>query len=78
MENQDFIKNFIEQLEDHDGSEITMETEFRKLEVWDSLTGVAVQIMISDNYNATIPDSDFKNAKTLEDLYQLTLRNQNN
>ena len=77
METKDFIRNFTEQLEDHDGSEITMETEFRKLEVWDSLTGAAVQIMISDNYNAEIPDSDFKNAKTLEDLYQLTLSNQN-
>lgn len=73
MEIQDFIKNFIDQLEEHDGSEITMETEFRKLEVWDSLTGAAVQIMISDNYNAPISDSDFKNAKTIADLYELTL-----
>ena len=77
METQDFIKNFTDQLEDHDGTEITMSTEFRKLEVWDSLTGAAVQIMISDNYNAAIPDSEFKNAKTLEDLYQLTISNQN-
>ena len=78
METQDFISNFTDQLEDHDGSEITMSTEFRNLDVWDSLTGVAVQIMISDNYNATIPDSDFKEAKTVDDLYNLTLSNQKN
>lgn len=73
METQDFLKNFAEQLEEYDGIEITMETEFRKLDGWDSLTGAAVQIMINDNYNSEIPDIDFKNAKTVKDLYQLTI-----
>jgi len=76
MEANDFIKKFIEQIEDHDGSEILMETEFRQLNTWDSLTGVAVQIMIHDSYNSAIPDSEFKSTKTLGELYNLAVKYQ--
>ncbi len=75
MDEKIFIKNFTEQLLDYEGSMLTMSSDFRSLEDWDSLTGSAVQVMIYDTYNSAIPDSDFKNAKTIEDLYNLTLKN---
>lgn len=75
MNATEFIQNFEAQLEGHDGSEITLETKFRELECWDSLTGAAVQIMIHDSYQASIPDEDFRNAKTLGDLINLTIKN---
>lgn len=71
MNEQLFLEKFTEQLEGHDGTPIEMTTEFRGLEAWDSLTGVAVQIMIGDDFNAPIPDAEFAAAKTVGELYLL-------
>lgn len=77
MDEKQFILDFIEQLEGHDGSEITMNTVFRDLECWDSLTGAAVQIMINDNYNALIPNDYFRNSETVGDLFELAKKYKN-
>jgi acyl carrier protein len=76
MDKQDFIARFTEQLEGHDGTPIKMDTVFRTIDVWDSLTGVAVQIMISDVYNSAIPDAEFRASITVEDLYLLAIKHQ--
>lgn len=75
MDRDFFIEKVIEQLQDHDGSPITMDTVFRNIPAWDSLTGMAVQLMIQDDMNAPISDEDFINAKTIGDLYELMLKN---
>ncbi len=73
-----FIQKFIEQLEGYNGiPALTMETEFRNLDIWDSLTGAAVQIMIGDDFNSSIPDDEFRSAKTIRDLYQKSLKYRN-
>lgn len=74
MDKKAFIDNIVEQLEDYSGDELTMETLFRELDEWDSLTGVAVQLMIQEKYGSKIPDQPFRDAKTLNDLYNLTLQ----
>lgn len=71
MNEQLFLEKFTEQLEGYEGPSITLETEFRSIDVWDSLTGVAVQIMASDDFGAVIPDADFINAKTVRDIFEL-------
>lgn len=71
MNEQIFIEKFTEQLEGYDGASINLDTEFRSIDVWDSLTGVAVQIMISDDFGAVIPDPEFVAAKTVGDIYIL-------
>lgn len=71
MNEQLFINKFVEQLEGYQGEPLTMDSEFRQIDVWDSLTGVAVQIMISDDFNASIPDDKFVEAKTVGDIYNL-------
>ncbi|CDN32786.1 hypothetical protein BN938_2717 [Mucinivorans hirudinis] len=71
MNEQLFINKFVEQLEGYQGEPLTMDSEFRQIDVWDSLTGVAVQIMISDDFNASIPDGKFVEAKTVGDIYNL-------
>lgn len=75
IDNDNFINKIIEQLEGYSGVPvITMNTAFRNIDVWDSLTGAAVQIMISDDYGSNIPDDEFRNAITIADLLKLTLK----
>ena len=76
MENHDFIKNFKEQLEDPTIQDISIDTPFRLIPTWDSLTGMAVQMMIKDKYDAFIPDEEFKKAITINDLYNLMIKYQ--
>lgn len=71
MNQQLFLDKFTEQLEGYKGTPISLETEFRTIDVWDSLTGVAVQIMISDDFESVIPDSEFMAAQTVGDLFEM-------
>ena len=72
MEVNEFIEKFREQFIDADEITVTMDTDFRQLPTWDSLTGMSVLVMIQDEYGVEVTDSDIKSCKTVEDLYQLT------
>lgn len=70
MNSAEFISKFKEQLQGHDGSDITLDTIFRDLDAWDSMTGMAVQLIMNDDLNANISDEDFLACKTVSDLYK--------
>lgn len=67
---EEFIDNFTDQL-GVSGLEITPDTDYANLEHWDSLTAVAIQMMIEDNYEVSIDvkilSNDFKSIKALYD-----------
>lgn len=48
-----------------------METEFRYLDEWSSLTGLAFLTDMSDKYGTTISIPELKSAETIGELYQL-------
>jgi len=69
MEIKDFIQNFADQFEDTDLSEFTPETEFRALDEWSSLTALSIIAMVDEEYGVSIASAAFKNAKTIQDLF---------
>ena len=71
MDLKDFIKNFAEQFEDTDASEITATTEYHKLEEWSSLTGMSVIAMARTQYGKTITGKEIRECETVEDLFNL-------
>lgn len=64
-----FIKDFTEQLIDND-LEITSEVKFRELSSWDSLTAMAVIVMIEDDYKVKINEEEFKKLETIGDIIE--------
>lgn len=54
-----------------DGKELKFSpnSEFRDWEGFDSLTGMAILVMIEDNFNYRMSVSDFLKCKTSGDLY---------
>jgi acyl carrier protein len=71
MDIKEFINNFAEQFDDLDASVLTPETEFKQLEDWNSLVALSVIAMVDEEYDVTIKGDDIRNAKTIEDIYNI-------
>lgn len=69
MELNEFIANFVKQLDDTDASEITANTAFHDLDEWSSLVGMGVIAMAKIQYSKTITGTEIKACVTLEDLF---------
>lgn len=67
----EFIKNFAEQFDDTDPSEITAGTEFHELDEWSSLTGMSVIAMAKTVYGKTITGKEIRSCETVEELFNL-------
>jgi acyl carrier protein len=69
MDKDIFIGKLQEQFIDADEITISMDTSFRELPTWDSLTGMSVLVMIQDEYNVDMTDRDLKSCNTIADIY---------
>ncbi len=65
----EFTVKFHEQYFDADTFDMKPGTEFRHINSWDSLTGMAVLIMIKDTYGVDIPAEIFKGMKTVREVF---------
>jgi len=71
MELNEFLKNFANQFDETDPSEIKAETVYRDLDEWSSLLGLAILNMISKKYEVKITPTEIKGTVTVEDVYNL-------
>ena len=73
----EFTQKFKEQYIDGDQFEMFPDTAFRQIGSWDSLTGMAVLVMIQDKYGIDIPVDKFKGLITVQEVYKFILENRN-
>ncbi|MDR3287233.1 MAG: phosphopantetheine-binding protein [Prevotellaceae bacterium] len=71
MEKDDFLKNFANQFDDTDISELSFETNFRDLDEWSSLIALAVMNMVAKKYGAKLRPDEMKLLNTIQELYDL-------
>ena len=69
MDLNEFISNFADQFDDTDANEIKADTEFKSLEEWSSMTGLAVIAMVDAEYDVQIKGNDIRESTTVEDLF---------
>ena len=55
-----------------DAGLIQSNTEFRELEEWSSMQALIVIAAIDEHFGVTIAERDFRDAKTVEDLFLIT------
>lgn len=67
----DFTTKFLKEFEGIDPEEYNSETEFRNIETWDSLTGMAIVTMIEDEWNVILTDSEFRSCDTISEVFKL-------
>lgn len=73
MNELEFLNFFSSLFDDECSEELEMDTEFRYLDEWSSLTGLCFITDMKDKYGKTIEVAEFKAAETIADLYQLYL-----
>lgn len=71
MEINDFIKNFANQFDETDASEIQAETNFRELDEWSSLVALAVLNMIGKKYEVKLSPEEMRTTSVVQDLFAL-------
>lgn len=71
MELKTFINNFADQFDDTDASEFTAETIIKDIDEYSSLTALSLIAMIDEEYEVTLKGDDIKNARSIEDLYEV-------
>lgn len=78
MELNDFIKNFADQFDDTDPSEIGAGTSFRDLEEWSSMIALSVLNMCENEYGVVLTFDELKTAITVQNLFDIVEKKQNN
>lgn len=66
-----FIKNFAAQFDETEASEFIPNTVFKELEEWSSLLALSIIAMVDEEYGMKIKGEDIRNAKTIEDLFNV-------
>lgn len=71
MEFKDFIQNLADQFDEVDVETLDGETEFRMLDEWSSMMGLAVMAMVDDVYNVQLKADEMRKATTIQELFDL-------
>ena len=71
MQQTTFLENFKNILDDTDLSFITIDTVFRELEEWSSLTALSLIAMVDEAYSVKLTGEDIKSSKSLNDIFNI-------
>ena len=72
MEINDFIKNFADQFDDTEFGDFQPDLNFRDLDEWSSLNGLAVLNMLEKKYDVILRPDEFRTVNTVQELFDLT------
>ncbi|MGI6469961.1 MAG: acyl carrier protein [Paludibacteraceae bacterium] len=76
MDKNIFIENVKNQFENYQDITLNMESNFREVDTYDSLTAMAIMVMLKDEYNVDISDEEYLSKKTVQELYDFVQLNQ--
>jgi acyl carrier protein len=71
MDQSTFLENFKNILDDTDVSLITIDTIFRELTEWSSLTALSLIAMVDEAYSVKLTGDDIKSSKSLNDIFNI-------
>jgi acyl carrier protein len=69
MDIQQFIADFEQQFAEPKSGIIKPDTEFKKVDGWDSLTAMCVIDMVSEKYGVTLSGEDIRTSGSVLDLF---------
>jgi acyl carrier protein len=70
MDSKEFLENFEMQFDEVDSNSLTMETVYRDIPEWSSLSALLVIAMISTEYDVVINGDTIRNSNTIGDLFE--------
>ena len=69
----EFVKAFAAEFDETPVEVFNVNTEYKKLEEWNSLTALSIIAMIDDACNITITGADLRAHVTIEELYNAVI-----
>lgn len=75
MDKEDFLSGLKIQFEEIDALKLTMETKFKDLDTWDSLTRFSIIAFVEDDYNVILKNEDLGNLESPIDLFNYIISN---
>ena len=73
MEIKEFIEKFGESIEVSNVDALTPETSFHDLEEWGSMAVLMLIAFFDETFNKELTTSDIRQAKTIQDLYNIAI-----
>ena len=71
MNKEKFLFNFLNEYEEGFWTGYSLESEFRSIEGWDSMTAMMIISMIDEKYDVIIDPDQMKESKKIIDIYNL-------
>lgn len=71
MESKEFVEKFANQFDDTDITEFSIDTKFRELDEWSSMTSLMIIAMVNESYGVKLTGDDIKDSTTIEDIYNI-------
>lgn len=71
MDSEDFLQKFATIFDETEASQLTMDTPFRDIDEWSSLTALGLLAMAEEEYDVRLNNQDIKSATTVSDLYYI-------
>jgi len=71
MDATTFVQNFAAQFDETDASEFSIETRFRDIEEWSSLTALSIIAMVDEVYNVKLTGDDIRKSSSLNDVFNI-------
>ena len=66
-----FISDFLIQFEEEPKGNFNLESKFRDIDGWDSMTSMMIIAMIDEKYNIIISPENMKECNTIKDIFDL-------
>lgn len=71
MNEEAFLKEFASLYPEVEPAAITIETQFKNIEGWDSLVALSLIAMVDEKYKVKLGGADIQKAQSIRDLYSL-------
>ena len=71
MDINQFVNDFADEFLDTDPSEFSVDTEYKDLDEWSSMTGMAIMSMIENKYGVEVSALEIRTADTIGSLFSI-------
>ncbi len=71
MDENKFLEDFASIFDDIVVSELTMDTEFKKLAEWSSLAALGLLAVMEEEYETELSSKDIEKSNTIKDIYNI-------
>lgn len=71
MDSQEFIEKFATIFDDVDVSALTMDTIFRDIDEWSSLSALSLLAMVEEEYGVNLNNQDIRDSASIADIFEI-------